>query len=81
MPGFHLRPVNADGGMRARCGFVFQACKRTTMRSIHKNKGKLGPAPDATMLKAKLENKTKHKKIYCFPNVVAKLLSLKLKGA
>lgn len=51
------------------------------MGSIHKNKGKPGPAPDATMLKAKLENKTKHKKIYYFPNVVAKLLSLKLKGA
>lgn len=60
---------------------VFQVCKRPT-RSIHKNKGKLGPAPDATMLKAKLENKTKHKKsISQMYYVVAKLLSLKLEGA
>lgn len=62
---------------------VFQVCKRTMMRSIHKNKGKLGPAPDATILKAKMENKTKHKKstISQMYYVVAKLLSLTLKGA
>lgn len=40
------------------------------MCSIHKNKGKLGPAPDATMLKAKLENKTKHKKNLLFPKCI-----------
>lgn len=50
---------------------------------IQKNKGKLDPTPDATMLKAKLENKTMHKTstISQMYYVVAKLLSLKLKGA